>query len=486
MERNGFVTDLTTFTKHFLEENESYFSSVSEFIFRHPETRFEEYESARYLAEQCEQQGFTVERNIAGIETAFVATYGAGEPVIAFLGEFDALSGLSQEPNLASPKPIDGPNVGHGCGHNLLGTGAFAAACAAKAYLEANNLPGTVKFFGCPGEEGGSGKTFMVRDGAFQGIDAALTWHPSPTNSIMSLSSLANYQVFFRFKGITSHAANSPHLGRSALDAVELMNVGVQYLREHIIPEARIHYAITNTGGISPNVVQADAEVLYLVRAPKVDQVDAIYKRVCKIAEGAALMTETELTIEFDKACSNYIPNRALERLLYDSLVEIGVDPPTDEETAFAKQIFDSMTEGEQKDFLNGMRGFGYEGDGSEFEGKYISDVISPYVESDGILAGSTDVSDVSWVVPTAQLSTSTSALGTPLHTWQMTSQGLSSNAHKGMFRAAGSMALTGIKLLADPGHLDAVKDEFIAFSQKHPYTCPIPKDVRPSPLQKA
>ncbi|WP_248513078.1 M20/M25/M40 family metallo-hydrolase, partial [Sporosarcina sp. NCCP-2222] len=163
------MTDLTTFTKKYLEDNESYFSTVSEFIFRHPETRFEEYESARYLAEQCEQQGFSVERNVAGIETAFVASHGSGEPVIAFLGEFDALSGLSQEPNLASPKPVDGPNVGHGCGHNLLGTGAFAAACAAKAYLEANNLPGTVKFFGCPGEEGGSGKTFMVRDGAFQG-----------------------------------------------------------------------------------------------------------------------------------------------------------------------------------------------------------------------------------------------------------------------------------------------------------------------------
>ncbi|MEW9677972.1 M20 family metallopeptidase [Lentibacillus sp. L22] len=470
------------FIENYLEENKSYFEQVSEFIYTHPETRFEEYDSSAFLASECEKQGFTVERSVADIETAFVATYGSGKPVIGFLGEFDALSGLGQKPNETNYQPTY-RDVGHGCGHNLLGTGAFAAACAVKGYLEANHLPGTVQFFGCPGEEGGSGKTFMVREGVFDNVDAALTWHPSPSNSIMSLSSLANYQVYFRFKGIASHAANTPYLGRSALDAVELMNVGVNYLREHVVQEARIHYAVTNTGGISPNVVQANAEVLYLIRAPRVDQVDNIFKRVCKIAEGAALMTETEMSMEFDKACSNYIPNRNLEKILYNNLVEVGVTDPTDSEEQFAKQLWSTFTEDEQKNYLDPMKGFGYTGDGSEFSDKYLADSISPYVESKELLYGSTDVSDVSWVVPTAQLSTSTSALGTALHTWQMTTQGLSSYSNKGMFRAAESMALTGVQLFTSEEDLNNVKAEFKEFKRNNAYTCPIPKDVTPSKL---
>ncbi|WP_210366660.1 M20 family metallopeptidase [Bacillus sp. REN3] len=471
------------FAKAYLEENKGVFEGISEYVYGHPETRFEEYSCAEFLATECEKAGFHVERNAGNMETAFVATFGSAYPVIGFLGEFDALSGLGQVPNKTSFEPTE-LDVGHGCGHNLLGAGAFAAACAAKKYLEEHKLPGTVKFFGCPGEEGGSGKTFMVRAGVFAGVDAALTWHPSPGNSIMSLTSLANYQIYFRFKGLSSHAANSPHLGRSALDAVELMNVGVNYLREHIIQEARIHYAITNTGGNSPNVVQANAEVLYLIRAPKVQQVDEIYRRVCKIAEGAALMTETELSIEFDKACSNYIPNRSLEKVLYESFLEAGIEKPAVEESEFAQKIWSSLSEGEKESYLEILKGFGYKGDGKEFEGKYLAETISPYEPSDEIFAGSTDVSDVSWVVPTAQLTASTSALGTPLHTWQMTTQGISSYAHKGMLRAAEAMALTAIKLLTDKVVLDSVKHEFNEFRKANPYTCPIPEDVKPSTLK--
>ncbi|MFC4557742.1 M20 family metallopeptidase [Virgibacillus kekensis] len=474
----------TNFAKEYLAANKEQFERVSEYIYNHPETRFEEYSSAEFLALECEKAGFKVERNVGDIETAFVATYGSGSPVIGFLGEFDALSGLGQKPNMTSYEPTEN-NVGHGCGHNLLGTGAFAAACAAKKHLEENNLPGTVKFFGCPGEEGGSGKTFMVREGVFEGVDAALTWHPSPANSIISLSSLANYQVYFRFKGVSSHAANSPHLGRSALDAVELMNVGVNYLREHVPSDARMHYAVTNTGGISPNVVQADAEVLYLIRSPKVKQVDDIYKRVCKIAEGAALMTETELTIEFDKACSNYIPNRTLENILHENLQKAGIDKPVDEEVTFAKQLWSTLSEGEKEGYLDILKGFGYRGDGSEFEGKYLAETISPYEPTNDILPGSTDVADVSWVVPTAQVTTSTSALGTPLHTWQMTTQGISSYAHKGMLRAAEAMALTGITLLTNKEDLELVQEEFNEFRSKNPYKCPIPDNVKPSKLDK-
>ncbi|WP_099159712.1 M20 family metallopeptidase [Virgibacillus ndiopensis] len=477
------MTHTNNFVKSYLETNKDRFKNVSDYIYHHPETRFEEYASSQFLASACEKEGFIVERGVADIDTAFVASYGSGSPVIGFLGEFDALSGLGQVPNKTAYEPWD-KNVGHGCGHNLLGTGAFAAACATKNYLEENDLPGTVKFFGCPGEEGGSGKTFMVREGVFEGVDAALTWHPSPANSIMSLSSLANYQVYFKFKGVASHAANSPHLGRSALDAVELMNIGVNYLREHVIPEARMHYAVTNTGGISPNVVQSDAEVLYLIRAPKVNQVDEIFKRVCKIAEGAALMTETELSIQFEKACSNYIPNRSLEKQLYKNLKKAGIEPPSQDEISFAEKLWSSLTDGEKENYLDLMKGFGYSGDGSEFEGKYVSDTISPYLESNEILAGSTDVSDVSWVVPTAQLTASTSALGTPLHTWQMTTQGISSYAHKGMLRAAEAMSLTAVDLLNNQADLDVVQQEFKAFKDKNPYSCPIPNDVKPSILE--
>ncbi|WP_085522716.1 amidohydrolase [Tuberibacillus sp. Marseille-P3662] len=473
---------MKTFVEDYLSMNQGVFERVSEYIYNHPETRFEEYASSEFLAAECEKQGFSVERHVANIETAFTATYGSGEPVIGFLGEFDALSGLSQEPNATSYKPLD-RDVGHGCGHNLLGTGAFAAACAAKAYLEKHHLDGTIKFFGCPGEEGGSGKTFMVREGVFDGVDTALTWHPSPSNSIMSLSSLANYQVYFKFNGVSAHAANAPHLGRSALDAVELMNVGVNYLREHIIQEARIHYAVTHTGGISPNVVQANAEVLYLIRAPRVHQVDDIFNRVKKIAEGAALMTDTELSIEFDKACSNYIPNRRLEKILYNNFQDVNIDQPTKDEVAFAKDIWSSLSEAEQDNFLDSMKGFGYVGDGREFSGKYLSDAISSYHASNDILSGSTDVSDVSWVVPTAQLTSSTSTLGTHLHTWQMTTQGLSRYALRGTLRAAETMALTGLQVLTNPKDLEAIKEEFHQFRENNDYHCPIPKDVTPSKL---
>lgn len=471
---------LKDYVAQYIEENKGYFEEVSKFIFHHPETRFEEYESSAFLASECEKQGFQVERNVADIETAFVATFGSGKPVIGFLGEFDALSGLGQKPNEVTYQPTENKN-GHGCGHNLLGTGSFAAACAVKQYLEENQLEGTVKYFGCPGEEGGSGKTFMVREGVFDDLDIAITWHPSPSNSIMHLSSLANYQVYFRFKGKSSHAANSPHLGRSALDAVELMNVGVNYLREHVIQDARIHYAVTDTGGTSPNVVQADAEVLYLIRAPEVKDVDNIYKRICKIAEGAALMTETEVSIVFDKACSNYIPNRQLERILYDKLVEVGADDYTEEEKKFAEKIWNSLSPEEQNSYVKTMEGFGYVGDRSELKDKYIMDWISAYETSEKILMGSTDVGDVSWVVPTAQLSAATSALGTSLHSWQMTSQGISSIAHKGMFRAAKSLALTALYLFEFPEYSKNTKSEFLNFRRNNEYVCPIPEHVKPS-----
>ncbi|ARF13597.1 M20 family metallopeptidase [Sporosarcina ureae] len=477
---NSFVKDTILGKSELLKE-------ISDFIWEHPETRFEEYTSADYLMGALEEQGFVVEKNIAGISTAFVGSYGTGNPVIGFLGEFDALSGLSQKGLSARQEPVVQGGNGHGCGHNLLGTGSFAAAIAVKEYLQSNNLPGTVQYFGCPGEEGGSGKTFMAREGAFDHLDLALTWHPSSNNGVMGMSSLANYQVYFRFKGISSHAAASPHLGRSALDAVELMNVGVNYLREHVEPDARFHYAVTNTGGTSPNVVQADAEVLYLIRSPQLKDVESIYKRICKIAEGAALMTETSVSIEIDKACSNYMPNRSLEKIMYSKLKDLEEDISySDDDVAYAKDIWNTLNEAEKEGAISTMEmfGMGAEKDKAKMKDRYISDFVSEYTPTDRAMSGSTDVGDVSWVVPTAQCSTAAYAKGTPFHSWQMVTQGISSVAHQSMLRAGITMALTAIEVIEDPEKLDEIKKEHDEKFKDHPYKSPIPKDVQPSALK--
>jgi len=332
-----------------IEDKREKLIEVSNQIWEYAETGFEEFKSAKLLCQTLAEEGFEVEQGVANIETAFIGSFGSGKPVIAFLGEFDALTGLSQNGGIAQPNPQQIGGNGHGCGHNLLGTGSLAAAIALRDYMRENNITGTVRYYGCPGEEIGGGKTFMAREGIFNDVDIALSWHPGTTNNIMSVATLACYEVYFKFKGKSAHAAASPHLGRSALDAVELMNIGVNYLREHIIPEARVHYAITNTGGSSPNVVQAEAEVLYFVRAPRVSQTDDIYQRICDIARGAALMTGTEVDIDLASALSNVIPNTTLEQVMYDNFVKLGTPSYTDAELHFAEAIRETLSEEEKK-----------------------------------------------------------------------------------------------------------------------------------------
>ncbi|EIW7462452.1 p-aminobenzoyl-glutamate hydrolase subunit AbgB, partial [Escherichia coli] len=256
------MQEIYRFIDDAIEADRQRYTDIADQIWDHPETRFEEFWSAEHLASALESAGFTVTRNVGNIPNAFIASFGQGKPVIALLGEYDALAGLSQQAGCAQPTSVTPGENGHGCGHNLLGTAAFAAAIAVKKWLEQYGQGGTVRFYGCPGEEGGSGKTFMVREGVFDDVDAALTWHPEAFAGMFNTRTLANIQASWRFKGIAAHAANSPHLGRSALDAVTLMTTGTNFLNEHIIEKARVHYAITNSGGISPNVVQAQAEVL--------------------------------------------------------------------------------------------------------------------------------------------------------------------------------------------------------------------------------
>ncbi|GIO09973.1 amidohydrolase [Brevibacillus reuszeri] len=452
-----------------IEQKRELLISVSDQIWDYAETGFEEYRSADLLCTTLEKEGFAVEKGVGGIQTAFIGSYGSGSPVVAVMGEFDALSGMSQQGGVASPTPLAQEGNGHGCGHNLLGTGALAAAIALRNQMIEHNLPGTIRYYGCPGEEIGSGKTFMVRAGLFDDVDFALCWHPSTQNSVMSTSSLACYEVTFKFTGKSSHAAASPQLGRSALDAVELMNVGVNYLREHIISDARVHYAVTNTGGISPNVVQATGEVLYLIRAPLVSQTEEIYQRICNVARGAALMTGTEVEIQFISALSNLVPNTTLETIMHKSFSQLGVPIHNEQEIQFASQIRATLSPEDKAEDIRFDK---------ELAGKELSDKLNPYRESAVILPGSTDVGDVSWVVPTAQCMTACEALGTPFHSWQMVAQGTTSIAHKGMLHAGKVMAATAWEVMQKPEIIAKAKAELKKRLNGEVYRCPIPPEV--------
>ena len=470
-----------------IEQKKQLFVQTSDTIWQYAELRFAETQSADLLCDILTREGFTVKKGIAGLATAFVASFGAGSPVVAILGEYDALSGLSQQKNITRREPVAPGQNGHGCGHNLLGVGSLAAAIAVKQYLSDNKLSGTIRYYGCPGEEGGSGKTFMAREGAFDGAEVAITWHPMTHNTVFSMSTLANVQATFKFHGKSSHAGTAPHLGRSALDAVELMNVGVNYLREHIVQEARVHYAITNAGGNSPNVVQPEAEVLYLIRAPKVDQVQDIYERVCKIAQGAAMMTETQCEIIFDKACSNYIPNRVLGELLLENFIEVGAPRPDAEEMQFACSIQNTLTEQERNSDLQMAADFiGEERKDllQTLRQSVLSDLILPSVCSPKLLSGSTDVGDVSWILPTAQLCVACNVFGTPGHSWQTVVQSATPFAHKGMLTAGKVMARTIINLMERPALVAEAQAELQDSLAGSRYVCPIPAGVMPKLAQ--
>jgi aminobenzoyl-glutamate utilization protein B len=455
------------------------YTDLSDRIWAMPELRFAEHRSVEAQIAQLEAEGFRITRNVAGIPTAFMAEYGEDGPLIGFLGEFDALAGLSQEAGIAEPRPLEAGGNGHGCGHNLLGAGAMLAAVSARDALRESGMKGRVRYYGCPGEEGGSGKTFMAREGVFDELDAAITWHPGAFNGVMSIRNLANYQVYFRFKGKAAHAAGSPHLGRSALDAVELMNVGVNYLREHMPQEARVHYAITNSGGISPNVVQANAEVLYLIRAPRVAEARALFERVKACAEGAAIMAGTSWSFEIDKACSETLQNRTLDMALHGNFQALGAPHYDEADQRFASEIRRSLTE---EDIASEVASFGAD---PGFAHVALHEDVLPFDGNPITQAGSTDVGDVSQIVPTVQAWGACWAVGTPFHTWQAVAQGQSPHAHKGMVQAAKVMAATALDGFRDPELLARAKAELVKRRGGQPYSCPIPPDVVAPPLRQ-
>jgi len=448
--------------------------ALSDRVWGMPELCYAERRSAAEHAALLQQEGFRVTTGIAGIPTAVVGEAGSGGPVIALLGEFDALPGLSQEAGVAEARPVEPNGNGHGCGHNLLGAGALLAATAVKDYLAAHGLPGRVRYYGCPAEEGGAAKGFMVRAGAFTDVDIAITWHPSSFSGVKDAGSLANTRIDFTFTGRAAHAAAAPHLGRSALDAVELMNVGVNYMREHMPRRARVHYALLDAGGIAPNVVQARATVRYLVRAGDLAELTPVVEWVRQIAQGAALMTQTTVDSRVVSAVSNLVGNAPLERLLHDNFERLG-PPPFDEEDRALAAMFQATMRPDDVAEAYARAGV------PVVPGRTLCDLIVPIDARGTGGAGSTDVGDVSWVVPTVQASGATCAIGTPFHTWQVTAQGKTAAAHKGMVHTAKAMAATAVGALLDPAVIDAAKADLRRRTGDRPYVCPLPPGSEPA-----
>ena len=459
-----------------IEENRKAYTDMSDAIWGYAEPRFQEYKSSELQQEYMKSRGFSVKADLAGEETAFIAEFGSGKPVIAFLGEFDALSALQQEADKTERSPIEGMTNGHGCGHHLLGTGSLAAVDALKTYMEQNNLSGTIRYYGCPAEENAGGKAYLVRDGYFDDCDVALTWHPFAINKAMKGGyHLANFRAFFTFHGISSHAAGAPELGRSALDAVEVMDIGVNFMREHMIDAARVHGAITNSGGIAPNVIPSEAQILYAIRAPKVTQVKQLFDRMCDIAKGAALITGTTVDIKQVAAYSDIVNNDTLNELVEENLKYIVPIGYTEEELEYARK-FQEVTTVLDKEGLKFMAG--ELGKKDQLPNPVWDFIVEKNTRFGG--GGSSDVGDVSWVVPTGQVYTSCYAAGTAMHSWQATAQGKSSIAHKGMLAAAKVMACVGAELLMDPAKVEKAKADWKEELNGEVYPNPLPAGAKP------
>ncbi len=465
-----------------IEKKKELICRVADSIWEYAELSLQEYQSCALYCEVLEKEGFHVERKAAGIETAFSASYGSGRPVIGILAEYDALSGLSQKEGLLVREEKAAGGNGHGCGHNLLGAGALAAALGVKAYLKETGTQGTVILYGCPGEEGGAAKAFMARDGVWKNLDAALTWHPEDCNEVTTGSSNSCIQVQYKFTGIASHASGAPEKGRSALDAVELMNIGVQFLREHMSDKARIHYAITDAGGVSPNVVQPRASVLYMVRSNHVAEAVELQKRVDKIAEGAALMTETSYEKKFIDGCADTVCNHVLEKVLYDNFRELGVPSYTEEENAYADALAKTYAGSGELPGVAAKNDAGLRETVENLRrenGHAMNAFFLPLYQGDAFEAGSTDVGDVSWLTPTAQIHVASWPNGYPGHSWQNVSCDGTDIGRKAAVHAGKVLALGAIDLLENPQIIKEARAEFEKRT-KDGFVCPIPQDAVP------
>jgi len=460
-------------------ENESHVVEISDKIWELAELGLQEFKSSALLADALEENGFVVERGIAGMPTAFMATYGSGHPIIGIMGEYDALPGLSQKA-VPHKEPLVEGAPGHGCGHNIHGTSGLAAAIAVRVAMQKNSIGGTIRFFGCPAEETYSGKVFMVRNGFFDDVDVALSHHPGWFNGAGVGSCLAVNSVKFHFHGVASHAAASPDRGRSALDAAELMNIGANFMREHIVQEARIHYVVEK-GGQQPNVVPPYARVWYYVRAPERDQVEKLYEWLLRIADGADLMARTTHDVEFLEGSYNVLPNKALSDIVTTNMKEIGTPEYTTDEMKFAREISKTIP---REDKMTGLRQTKRPGWEKLMDILLDQSIPDPWDEG-FVWPGSTDVADVSWVTPTMEFTTATNAIGVPAHSWQSVALNGMSIGHKSLIFAAKIIAGSALDLLTKPKLLKKVRDEFKERKGDRIYTSPIPEEIKP-PLEVA
>lgn len=421
-----------------LESKAEAYGSIAQNIWDLAEMGYQEEKSSALLQKTLSDEGFTIKTGVAGIPTAFIAEYGSGSPIIAIMGEYDALPGLSQE--AVAEKKSAGKAAGHACGHHLFGTASTAGAIATKDWMVANNTKGTIRFYGTPAEEGGSGKVYMVREGLFNDVDVALHWHPGAQNAASAGAALANKSAKFRFHGVSAHAAGSPEKGRSALDGVEGMNMMVNMMREHIPQEARIHYVITD-GGKAPNVVPDFAEVYYYARHNNRDVVIDIFDRIIKAAEGSALGTGTTMDFEMIGGTHELLPNLTLQKLMHDNLSKVGGIEYTADEKAFADKIALSLGQ-KEADLATAKE-------------------VQPY-QTEARAYGSTDVGDVSFTVPTVGFGSATWVPGTPAHSWQAVAAGGTTIGKKGMMVAAKTLTLTAIDLFKNKDLISKAKAEFV------------------------
>ncbi len=423
----------------FIDARADGYGAIAQEIWELAEVGYQETESSAILASELEAEGFEVTMGVAGIPTAFVAEWSNGEgPVVGIMAEYDALPGINQD-RVPHREPIEGKGAGHACGHHLFAAGSTAAAVATRHWMEETGTPGTIRLYGTPAEEGGAGKVYMVRAGLFDDADVMLHWHAGDNNSAGAYSTLSNKSAKFRFHGVSAHAAGAPERGRSALDAVEAMNHMVNLMREHVPQETRIHYVITY-GGAAPNVIPDFAEVFYYVRNPDPANVASIFERVAAAARGAAMGTGTEVDYEIIHGVYNLLPNATLQRAMHANLERVGGVLYDDEEWDFAEAIHETLPD-----------------DAPPLES---AAEVQPFSVSDEAGAYSTDVSDVSWMVPTAGLSTATWIPGTPAHSWQAIAAGGTPIGNKGMVVAAKTLAMTAIDLFTDPALVAAAKAE--------------------------
>lgn len=449
------------------------FFDASDNIWEYAETRFELEKSVQEFLNILKHENFEIELGMAEMENAFIGSYGEGHPVVGILAEYDALSNMGHQENTLNSNEKKEGN-GHACGHNLLGMGALAGAVAIKDYMEKYHIKGTLKIYGCPAEESGYGKAFLAKAGYFDDLDFALTWHPNHTTQVWGEKTLAVNQVYFKFKGVSSHASASPHLGRSALDAAELMNVGVNYLREHLEDDVRIHYAYLDVGGSAPNVVQNTSTLYYFIRSKSSHKLKSIYNRVLKVAQGAAMMTETELEVIWDSSCLDFLPNETLSKVMYDSAKELEKINLLD-----SLDYRSTLSLEEEENITDTLRRYLNEEAMAFMDKQSFNPYIAPFeVGQQGY--ASTDVGDVSWICPTAQMFVACEPLGTAMHSWQWVSNGKSNMAHQGIAQAAKIISLSALKVMTSDELLDRIKKEHKLNLNGKKYESGIPDGVTP------